>query len=346
MRYLRSIFLTCLCAGLVGVGPAFAGEGPGAFLGVDLGVSEPGNGNFRAHARTGAMASPYLGYMLTDNLGLQGQLYIGYQEPDNDLRGIPNENQATSLFGWGIGPRLSIPARDVNFLGLVGLEPYLVAQGGTYSGLSGRLSQTSPGFSVGGGMDFYLTENVAVSLFGRFNRAYQSPRPYVLLGRVPQSPGEQGPADIRWATGGIGLKYDFRVAAAPPPPPPPPVVQAPPPPPPPVRRKIVLRSVHFDFDKSAIRADAKPVLDEAVQTLKDEGKISVVVAGHTDSMGSDQYNVKLSQRRAAAVREYLVRAGISAARIRTEAFGESQPVASNETDDGRAQNRRVELNVD
>ncbi|MFI5364994.1 MAG: OmpA family protein, partial [Candidatus Binatia bacterium] len=118
-------------------------------------------------------------------------------------------------------------------------------------------------------------------------------------------------------------------------------------PPPPVKKKIVLRSVHFDFNKSNIRADAQPVLDEAADTLKREKDIQlVIVEGHTDGIGSVSYNQKLSGRRADAVRQYLVTHGIADSRIRTEGFGKSRPVASNTTADGRAQNRRVELRVE
>ncbi len=127
-----------------------------------------------------------------------------------------------------------------------------------------------------------------------------------------------------------------------PPPPPPP---APKPAPPPTRRKIVLRGVNFDFDKATIRPDAQSILEEAAQILKDEPAIDVSVDGHTDAIGTDAYNQRLSERRAQAVREYLVRLGISPSRLRTRGFGESEPVASNDTEEGRAQNRRVELNV-
>jgi outer membrane protein OmpA-like peptidoglycan-associated protein len=172
-----------------------------------------------------------------------------------------------------------------------------------------------------------------------------SPHPYQLNGTVggteQQNADEQGPADIRWATAGLSLKYSFAQEAPPPPPPPPPPAAAPPPPP--VKKKIVLRSVHFDFDKSNIRKDARPVLDEAVNVLQHEGEVTVIAEGHTDSKGTDEYNLKLSRRRAQAVRDYLVSHGIAASRIRTEGFGESKPVASNDTEDGRAQNRRVEL---
>lgn len=144
------------------------------------------------------------------------------------------------------------------------------------------------------------------------------------------------------------MKYRFGTPAAPPPPPPPPppVAQAPPPPPPPAKKKIVLRGVNFDFDKATIRPDAARILDEAVATLKAEPDIEVLIVGHTDSIGSEAYNLRLSQRRAQAVRDYLVKHGISAARLKVKGMGESQPVASNDTAEGRAQNRRVELLVE
>jgi OOP family OmpA-OmpF porin len=107
----------------------------------------------------------------------------------------------------------------------------------------------------------------------------------------------------------------------------------------------VLRGVNFDFDKSNIRADARPILDQAITMLKEEGTITIIAEGHTDAVGSDQYNERLSMRRATAVKDYLVRGGISSNRIEIRGLGESQPVASNETADGRAQNRRVELRV-
>ncbi len=110
-------------------------------------------------------------------------------------------------------------------------------------------------------------------------------------------------------------------------------------------RRIVLRGVNFDFDKATIRPDGKPVLDEAVRTLQEESDVRVSVEGHTDSVGSDAYNMRLSKERAEAVADYLTAGGIAHGRISTIGFGESKPVASNETEDGRAQNRRVEFRV-
>ncbi|MBI4515639.1 MAG: OmpA family protein [Deltaproteobacteria bacterium] len=132
----------------------------------------------------------------------------------------------------------------------------------------------------------------------------------------------------------------------PPPPPPPPAVEAPPPGPPVVRRRIVLRGVTFDFNKSEIRDESRPVLDEASDTLRANRDVRVVVEGHTDGVGSDEYNEALSVRRAEAVYRYLVNGGIPPERLSVVGQGKSRPVADNESEAGRAQNRRVELRVE
>lgn len=125
-------------------------------------------------------------------------------------------------------------------------------------------------------------------------------------------------------------------------PPPPP---APAPPPPVVKQRIVLRGVNFDFDKSTIRRDAAEILTEAARILNDQPDVRVSVDGHTDAKGTDEYNQRLSERRAQAVVDQLERFGVSRGRLQPQGFGESRPVATNETDEGRAENRRVELNV-
>ena len=123
-------------------------------------------------------------------------------------------------------------------------------------------------------------------------------------------------------------------------------VTPPPPPPPPVtKKKIVLRGVNFDFNKYNIRPDAVPILEQACSILKQESSIDVVCNGYTDAIGSVPYNQKLSERRANAVRDWLVKCGIPASRLSTKGFGKSDPVASNATPEGRAQNRRTELVV-
>lgn len=177
---------------------------------------------------------------------------------------------------------------------------------------------------------------------------------------------------------GIGLQYHWGapvarpVVAAPPPPPP----AAPPPPPPVVAAPVIsdsdgdgvpdnvdlcpntpagervdevgcpykLRlSVFFDTDSSTISPESYPDLDLAVSLLRRNELVRGTIEGHTDSVGAEAYNLKLSQRRAAAVRQYLVDHGISASRLESVGYGESRPEADNSTPEGRAQNRRVVL---
>jgi outer membrane protein OmpA-like peptidoglycan-associated protein len=111
----------------------------------------------------------------------------------------------------------------------------------------------------------------------------------------------------------------------------------------PGRRIETLTGPSFAFNKATLTPEGRQHVDHAVEILRDNPNIAVSVEGHTDSVGSDAYNMKLSQRRADAVRDYMVAHGIAADRITTEAFGETRPVASNDTAAGRAENRRVEI---
>ena len=131
--------------------------------------------------------------------------------------------------------------------------------------------------------------------------------------------------------------YTLTVHAICKPPPPPP------PPPPPVVQKMVLRGVHFAFNRAKIRPEDRPVLDEAAETIKASPNTKIDVNGYCDSIGSAAYNLKLSQRRAEVVDEYLENKGVPAGQLTPHGYGKTNFVASNRTADGRAQNRRVEL---
>ncbi len=101
----------------------------------------------------------------------------------------------------------------------------------------------------------------------------------------------------------------------------------------------------FDFDKSVLKPEGKAKLDDLVGKVKGISLEVIIAVGHTDSVGSDAYNQSLSVRRAEAVKAYLVSKGIEKNRVYTEGKGEKQPVADNKTSEGRAKNRRVEIEV-
>jgi outer membrane protein OmpA-like peptidoglycan-associated protein len=101
--------------------------------------------------------------------------------------------------------------------------------------------------------------------------------------------------------------------------------------------------VNFDFDKATLKPDAQPIIAQIVDLLKRNPDLKVSIDGHTDSIGGHDYNVKLSQDRAAAVVTAIAAAGIDAGRLTSSGYGPDKPIAPNDTDDGRAKNRRVEL---
>lgn len=166
----------------------------------------------------------------------------------------------------------------------------------------------------------------------------------------------------------VGLRVPLGPAPVPPPPPPPPepapvavVPVAPPPPPPPcvapklgqpftlegckVGDSFALAGVNFEFNKSVLTHKAVTILDMVAPELDKHKGIDVELDGYTDFIGSDAYNIKLSQRRADAVKKYLAEHGVAADRMTTKGFGKADPVASNKTAEGRAQNRRTELKI-
>ena len=144
---------------------------------------------------------------------------------------------------------------------------------------------------------------------------------------------------------------------APRPAPAPEVKPAPPPPPPaakpkpeakpkPVAEKVTFAAdVLFDFDKSVIKPEGRSKLDDLAAKVKGINLEVVIAIGHADSIGSDEYNQRLSVRRAESVKAYMVSKGVEANRVYTEGKGEKQPVASNRTSDGRAKNRRTEIEI-
>jgi OOP family OmpA-OmpF porin len=126
----------------------------------------------------------------------------------------------------------------------------------------------------------------------------------------------------------------------------------PPPPPPPKPERVTVKAdrieikekIQFDFDKATIKPESHSLLNEIVDVIKKHPHIKKIsIEGHTSSEGTDKYNQGLSDRRAASVRQYLVEHGIADAMLTSKGFGESRPLADNNTDEGKEKNRRVEF---
>jgi OOP family OmpA-OmpF porin len=142
------------------------------------------------------------------------------------------------------------------------------------------------------------------------------------------------------------------VKEAPPPPPPPPAPEAAPATKPAPKIEVtdeqikLKEKVEFETDSAVIADSSKGLLDEVVQVMRDHPEIERVrVAGHTDGQGSRAHNKKLSDARASAVKQYLIDHGIAADRLSSKGYGQDQPIATNKTDAGRAENRRVEIHI-
>ena len=204
-------------------------------------------------------------------------------------------------------------------------------------------SQSKAGPKVGLGLEYKFNEALAM-------------RAEVERYRINDAIGNRG--DVDMATIGLVYKMGRPVAAAPvyvePPPVAAPVVveaapapmPAPAPAPVPVSEKVSFAAeALFDFDKSVVKPEGKAALDDLLAKLAGMNTEVMVTVGHTDSVGSDAYNQRLSLRRAEAVKAYIVSKGIDASRVYTEGKGESQPIADNATAEGRAKNRRVTVEV-
>jgi OOP family OmpA-OmpF porin len=174
-------------------------------------------------------------------------------------------------------------------------------------------------------------------------------------------PWKNGTNELCWRdsvwTPATGLQGCDGVPPPPPPPAPPPApapqaAPAPAPAPAPVvvpaptSEKVTFAAdAFFDFDKAVLKPEGKAKLDDLVSKMSGLNLEVIIAVGHTDSVGSDAYNQKLSIRRSEAVKSYLVSKGVEKNRVYTEGKGEKQPVADNKTAEGRAKNRRVEIEV-
>jgi outer membrane protein OmpA-like peptidoglycan-associated protein len=109
--------------------------------------------------------------------------------------------------------------------------------------------------------------------------------------------------------------------------------------------KVVLNNIFFESGRAELKPISYVELNKAADLLKDNATMIIEVGGHTDNLGSDELNLSLSQKRANAVMEYLKLAGIEETRLKAKGYGETQPIADNSTEEGRAKNRRTEFEI-
>jgi OOP family OmpA-OmpF porin len=178
-----------------------------------------------------------------------------------------------------------------------------------------------PAFNVGAGVKIWLMDNIALRV---------DVQDYIVTEIMQETYHNIG------VTAGIVFAFGGRRAAEPPPPAPEPAAEA-------IEKGRTTLDVKFDFDQSVIKKGYYNDIDNLVSVMKQYPELAVALEGHTDWIGSDAYNQTLSQKRADAVKLYMIeKGGIDSNRLKAIGYGESRPIADNKTDEGRAQNRRTE----
>ena len=277
------------------------------------------------HIEDGFNPGARIGYFLTDDLSLT----LSYDKTNHTRS---NDGTGSQKIG---GDTSSLTAQyHFGQAGVDSLRPYVEGGFGHQSrgnvkadGHSGRDQSTLA--IAGAGVKYYFTNNV-----------------YARAGVEADYALDNGKWDYS-ALVGLGVNFGGNAGAAAPAPTPAPAPEPTPEPEAPVAQVVrVELDVKFDFDKSVVKPNSYGDVKNLADFMAQYPATNVEVAGHTDSIGPDAYNQKLSQRRADAVKQVLVKDGVAPSRITAVGYGESRPVADNATEAGRAVNRRVEASVE
>jgi len=380
---LKRIAMSAVCASLAVPLLAHAGDGP--YVGVEGGANWQSPQNFDSNSvllngdakfkhpfDAGYIGGLTFGY--GTSIGLRPELELDYRRNDvksfNGFGASGFENAFTAMGNLWYDFK-----RPTGLFSVV--HPYLGGGvGGARVAIRGATPQndfsTKFAYQGGAGVGFDVTPNLTLSADWR----------YLQTAHASYDLGAANDASARYRSQSamLGVRYSFGAQPTPPPPPapppPPPPRPLPPPPPPPVldsdgdgvpdnldrcpgtphgfkvdatgciiEQTVVLRAVNFEFNSDQLTLPSQQTLDEVATALNGQPTLSVQNGGYTDSVGSAAYNLKLSQKRAESVRRYLSSKGVAAGNLVAKGFGKANPIASNDTDSGRAENRRVEFVV-
>lgn len=284
-----------------------------------------------------------LGYNISEKLGVEATVHYIETDYDGPVIAEQQDFNNTDASVWlfkldGLYHFTKVFDQDV-------VVPYLAAGAGMQmydadsDAIDGTYDKTRKDFilNYGGGLKVFLTRSVALRGDVRHIVDFRGSDYY---NKILYTAG---------LTFELGGKEEVKEAPAPEPEPAPapaPVVTPPPPPPAPAVKEqgsIIFRNIQFDLNKADIKAESYPILDEVVDYLKANPNVKMEVQGHTCNLGKAEYNMKLSDKRAASVKTYLVDKGVAADRLETKGYGLTKPVAPNDKEENRARNRRVEF---
>ena len=300
-----------------------------------------------------------------DNFGFQ--VGLGYDIAPQLAGEVALSSGSFRVKGSGASEKLSATSLDLLFKVLPAtsmFRPYVLVGAGGMTDDIGRFSGTNSAWLAEAGLGL-LTGLGSQSGSTRLQLRTEAKYRYEFIHNTPEIPNS--PGDVVF---GVGLQLMFGAPTPPPPPvaralpPPPPPEPAPPPPPPApppacvapagfqvdancriIEQTLVVRAVDFEFNSAELTFPARQTLDEVGASLVKQPELKVDIQGYTDSTGSAEYNLHLSQKRAESVRSYLISKGVNPVGLTAKGFGKANPIATNATTEGRAQNRRVVFQV-
>ena len=300
-----------------------------------------------------------------DDFGFQ--VGLGYDFAPQLAGEVALSSGSFHVKGSGASEKLSATSLDLLFKVLPAtsmFRPYVLVGAGGMTDNIGRFSGDNTAWLAEAGLGL-LTGLGSQSGSTRLQLRTEAKYRYEFIHNTPDIPNS--PGDVVF---GVGLQLMFGAPTPPPPPvvrelpPPPPPEPAPPPPPPAppptcvapagfqvdancriIEQTLVVRAVDFEFNSAELTLPARQTLDEVAASLVKQPELKVEIQGYTDSTGSAEYNLHLSQKRSESVRSYLISKGVNPVGLTAKGFGKANPIATNATTEGRAQNRRVVFQV-